>query len=180
MHVDIAAFINFKFYGGSIRTCTPEVAPMFGGCPHFCFVDVGVDAGVASELVPGSVTGPSHGGRIAGESRVGHSTSFQNIHEAECVVQLLEQLHETRDLTPPDGSKATVAIIAPYRAQVALIKELLGRAWDGIVVVGTSDSFEVRQDSCTEFKKAVPCVLCELGGRGVGLPDSMGSTPLWS
>lgn len=128
MHADIAAFPSQEFYGGELRD-HPLVANRTlaaaeaSGAPPLLFIDT-AGKGWDEEQPPGT-------------------DSYQNPGEAELVLQRLHALLAA-GLDP-----AEAAVIAPYSAQVALLRALaptrLGAEAASAVEIDSVDAFQGRE-----------------------------------
>lgn len=144
MHPDIRAFPSDAFYAGALRDgpgMDAAAARPWHASPAFApavFYDV-----------PGAEATPSG------------SNSLVNAAEAEVVLSLYRELiHRNPELR----GRAGVAVISPYKAQVALLRRLflsaLGPDLARAVDINTIDGFQVRP----LFLAFIVCV----GGRGFG------------
>jgi hypothetical protein len=145
MHAAIAAFPSQEFYGGALRdhplaANRTLAAAEAGGAPPLLFIDT-AGKGWDEEQPPGT-------------------DSYQNPGEAELVLQRLRALLDA-GLDP-----AEAAVIAPYSAQVALLRALaparLGAEAAAAVEIDSVDAFQGRE------KDAVLVSLVRSSAAGTG------------
>eukprot|EP00973_Karenia_brevis_P036995 5100057-Karenia_brevis.AAC.1 len=119
MHPSISAFPNTEFYGGKVQDgVTPADRPAIRGLHELGELRcVFIDIDGWEDFVDGT---------------------FQNVAEAEFVLQLLHRIHEDNKM-----SQLEVAVITPYNAQSHAIKKKIQA--DMSVKIATVDSFQGAQ-----------------------------------
>ncbi|PRW45131.1 putative helicase MAGATAMA 3 [Chlorella sorokiniana] len=148
MHPDIREFPSLNFYGGNLKD-GPSVAQDTKRPWHasrafqpLVFIDV-----KGTETVPEG------------------SSSLVNEREAEMVLQVYREL---RHRHPELGTKPSVAVISPYKAQVSLLRRLfkaaLGDEAAKLVDINTIDGFQGREKDVAFFST----VRSQRGNKGIG------------
>ena len=120
MHADIMAFPNDQFYGGVLQAAPPVAARTLPDCPPLQFIDTAGRAWDETQQEGGSTTNPEEAAFVAARVR-----------------ELLAA-----------HPHATLGCIAPYRAQVNLLKGLLATelaSQTHRLAVQTVDGFQGRE-----------------------------------
>jgi len=126
MHSDIMAFPNSTFYGGELRAA-PEIAERaLADLPPLTFIDTAGRGWDEERSAPeADITGRSH-------------ASIRNPEEADFTVDRVRELMA-------EHTASSIGVIAPYRAQVTLLEELLHTevaASEGRLTIQTVDGFQ--------------------------------------
>ena len=126
MHADIMAFPNARFYGGKLQAHPSVAAAALGDLPPLTFIDTAGRGWEEERSNPeADTTGRSH-------------ASICNPEEAQFTVDRVRELLAAHP-------QASVGVIAPYRAQVTLLEELLHSdrvAAKGRLSIQTVDGFQ--------------------------------------
>ena len=126
MHADIMAFPNARFYEGRLLAHESVADRTLGSLPPLSFIDTAGRGWDEERATPeADTTGRSH-------------ASIRNPEEAAFIVDRVRELREAH----PD---ATMGVIAPYRAQVTLLEELLHSdkaSAEGRLSIQTVDGFQ--------------------------------------
>ena len=126
MHADIMAFPNATFYGGALEAASDVAGRTLGELAPLTFIDTAGRGWDEERSAPeADTTGRSH-------------ASIRNPEEAAFTVDRVREL-----LQQHPG--ASVGVIAPYRAQVTLLEDLLHSevvAAKGRLTIQTVDGFQ--------------------------------------
>ncbi|MHC4830462.1 MAG: AAA domain-containing protein, partial [Planctomycetota bacterium] len=132
MQEAIQRFPSERFYEGTL-----EAAP--GNAGHLARDLAGVDAEAGCAWLEAPYLVLDTAGAGFDEERQGRSASLSNPGEAGTVVRVVEDLLEA-GLSP-----LAIGVIAPYSAQVALLRERLEGACDAGLTISTADGFQGRE-----------------------------------
>ena len=130
-HPDIVALPSRMFYDGTVESCAPTAnTDLPANWENF---SRGAGNGRASRFLFYGVKGR--------QRREGNTSSWTNPIECAELVDLLEALLDSTNLTPAD-----VAVMATYRRQVVLIRIALRARSLGAIRVGTVDDFQGQEE----------------------------------
>jgi len=126
MHADIMAYPNRVFYGGQLQAADVVANATLGDLPPLTFIDTAGRGWDEERANPqADTTGRSH-------------ASVSNPDEAAFTVDRVREMMASHPL-------ATIGVIAPYRAQVTLLEDLLHAeraSSEGRLTIQTVDGFQ--------------------------------------
>ena len=126
MHADIMSFPNARFYANRLEADASVADRTLVGLPPLTFIDTAGRGWEEERATPeADTTGRSH-------------ASIRNPEEAAFI---LDRVRELRGAFP----EASMGVIAPYRAQVTLLEDLLhgeSAAAEGLLSIQTVDGFQ--------------------------------------